>query len=95
MRYFDEYDFGLTGRQFFRCSSYCCLWRQAQTPNVFGIDNFERRGLRLTTLTVVEGRVKEMTFSGQRVAIKNANVSIQCEFYANDKVKSKIRATLW
>lgn len=36
----------------------------------------------------------EMTFSGQQ-AIKNANVSIQCEFYANDKVKSKIRATLW
>jgi len=32
----------------------------------------------------------QMTSSGH--AIKNANVSIQCEFYANGKVKSKIRA---
>lgn len=40
----------------------------------------------------VMAKGRQMTSSGH--AIKNANVSIQCEFYANGKVKSKIRAAL-
>lgn len=63
---------------------------------MFGIDNLQNARAVTDYVDRRRGLGREVgSDSGQRETIKNANVSIQCEFYANDKVKSKIRATLW